>query len=138
MSLWAKELLEPFWRDSQVMSEICSFQTHQERRVFYLAYIFQFVPSVSTVTSTSPPTFIRKARSLVFRLCNIASYSSKWKNILECLLINWLEEDEFLATQILSKISAVWYLCTHVSGMWHQWEKAPTFKTVWLTYHHLP
>lgn len=48
-------------------------------------------------------------------LCNLASYSSKLKNILECFLVNWLEEAEVLATQILWKIAATCFLCTHGS-----------------------
>lgn len=61
---------------------------------------------MSTVTGTSPPTFIREARGLDCMLCNLASYSSELKNILECFLVNWLEEAEVHATQILWKIAA--------------------------------
>lgn len=102
----------PSWKDSQVMRGNCSFQNHQ---VFYLPYLFHFVPSMSTVTGTSPPTFIREARGLDCMLCNLASYSSELKNILECFLVNWLEEAEVHATQILWKIAATWFLCTHGS-----------------------
>lgn len=57
-----------------------------------------------TVTSTSPPTFIREARGLDCMLCNVASYSSKWKNILECFLVNWLEEAEVLPLRSFGKL----------------------------------
>lgn len=79
----------------------------RKKLVFYLAYLFHFVSSVSTVTTTNPPTFIRGARGLGFVLCNVASYSGKRKNRLECLLVNWLEEDGILVTKILLKISTL-------------------------------
>ena len=103
----ASAFMKTFTSDERYLQFLKSPRTEQ---VFYLAYLFHFVLSMSTVTGTSPPTFIRKARGLDCMLCNVASYSSKWKNILESFwLIGW-KKLRFLLLRSFGKLQ-LRYFC---------------------------